>query len=143
MKIRNFWVRLTLNTFFFVDYCPLLTIALGFVKRPLTSLVLCSPLQLLLFSYSAINGVYSGWDAFLLPNLDNFRPRDRAETEAGWLGFYATVAGCVAGVIMSKIADKYSGRLKRLLLVSFSVNLVNEMSISTKCFLYNPCPPCL
>lgn len=63
-------------------------------------------------------GIFSAWSGYLLPNMRHFRPADRVESEAGWLGFYSTLAGCFAAVLMSLVADRLRGHLKFMLLVS-------------------------
>ena len=41
------------------------------------------------------------------------------QIEAGWIGFYATIAGIGAGLILARCADLFGGRMKALLLVLF------------------------
>eukprot|EP00040_Diaphanoeca_grandis_P013199 m.66797 g.66797 ORF g.66797 m.66797 type:complete len:469 (-) comp23725_c1_seq2:84-1490(-) len=67
-------------------------------------------------SYGIMCGTYSGWGAFLAPNLGNFLDADEAETVSGYLGFYATLAGAVGGVAMGLCTTSLGGRMKRLLL---------------------------
>eukprot|EP00055_Hartaetosiga_balthica_P013137 m.66087 g.66087 ORF g.66087 m.66087 type:complete len:500 (-) comp8179_c0_seq1:269-1768(-) len=69
------------------------------------------------FGYGMITGVFTGWSAFLLPNLRHVVDPTKAENEAGWLGFYSTMAGCVIGVIVSKLADDVRGYMKFMLLI--------------------------
>lgn len=68
-------------------------------------------------AYGAITGIFSGWLAFLLPNLNHFLDAQKAERESGWLGFYSTIAGCVAGILASKLADVLKGRMKLIIIV--------------------------
>ena len=41
------------------------------------------------------------------------------QNEAGWIGFYATLAGIGAGLILARCADLFGGKMKLLLLVLF------------------------
>ena len=43
----------------------------------------------------------------------------RFQNEAGWIGFYATIAGIGAGLILARCADLFGGKVKALLLVLF------------------------
>eukprot|EP00045_Choanoeca_perplexa_P017090 m.241508 g.241508 ORF g.241508 m.241508 type:complete len:454 (-) comp17446_c0_seq9:5225-6586(-) len=67
-------------------------------------------------AYGVLTGVFSGWSAYLLPNLKHFLPSDKAQNESGWMGFYANIAGCLAGVLMSRLADHLGGKMKLMLL---------------------------
>lgn len=61
------------------------------------------------YAFSA--GVYSGWGPLLSINL---RSRNVGATEAGWIGFSATMAGVVGGVVMS-LVHGYTRRIKPML----------------------------
>jgi FLVCR family MFS transporter len=61
------------------------------------------------YAFSA--GVYSGWGPLLSINL---RSSHVDATEAGWIGFCATMAGVVGGVVMS-IVHGYTRRVKPML----------------------------
>ncbi|KAJ7390831.1 Solute carrier 49 member 4 [Desmophyllum pertusum] len=66
--------------------------------------------------YGVTTGVYSGWGASLAVNLETF---SIGQSEAGWIGFYATIAGIGAGLILARCADLFGGKMKALLLVLF------------------------
>lgn len=66
--------------------------------------------------YGVTTGVYSGWGASLAVNLETF---SIGQHEAGWIGFYATLAGIGAGLILARCADLFGGKMKLLLLVLF------------------------
>ncbi|KAL9954760.1 hypothetical protein ACROYT_G042335 [Oculina patagonica] len=66
--------------------------------------------------YGVTTGVYSGWGASLAVNLETF---SIGQNEAGWIGFYATIAGIGAGLILARCADLFGGKMKALLLVLF------------------------
>ena len=60
---------------------------------------------ILAVSSGIMGGVYSGWSSYLPPNLEQFISKDEAEDESGWIGFYSTVAGCISGIVIARIAD--------------------------------------
>ncbi|XP_048586590.1 uncharacterized protein LOC5511917 isoform X2 [Nematostella vectensis] len=66
--------------------------------------------------YGITTGVYSGWGASLAVNLETFNV---SQSAAGWLGFYATLAGIGAGLILARCADLFGGRMKAILVVLF------------------------
>ena len=41
------------------------------------------------------------------------------QNEAGWIGFYGTLAGIGAGLLLARCADLFGGKMKVLLLVLF------------------------
>lgn len=53
----------------------------------------------------------------------------RAQSLADWLGFYATIAGCIAALIFSRLADVFSGHMKSMILV-YSNNVYVLVSLS-------------
>jgi FLVCR family MFS transporter len=63
-------------------------------------------------AYGVMTGVYSGWSAYLEPNLQSFLSADRAQNESGWIGFYGTLAGCVGGVGLGYLTDRLGGKMK-------------------------------
>jgi len=75
--------------------------------------------------YGVTTGVYSGWGAVLNVNLSGFGV---SQDEAGWLGFYAVLAGIGAGMILARCADLFTGYMKVLLLILFTG--------ATGCFLW-------
>ncbi|KAL9988616.1 hypothetical protein ACROYT_G003082 [Oculina patagonica] len=64
---------------------------------------------LLLFINGVIVGVFSGLTSILDLNLSQF---GIGEKNAGWLGFGATMAGIVAGISLSILADRVSRHMK-------------------------------
>ena len=74
---------------------------------------------LLACSYGVMTGIYSGWGAFLAPNLDHIHalsPKQRDGSLASNLGLYATLAGAVGGVGVGVVAASLARRAKRILL---------------------------
>lgn len=66
--------------------------------------------------YGATTGVFSGWGGVLAVNLLSFNLK---QDTAGWIGFYANIAGCVFGFIMARFADVFTGRMKLFLIFLF------------------------
>merc|ERR1719235_2188171 len=66
--------------------------------------------------YGVMTGMYTGWSAYLLPNLESFLPANRAQGESGWLGFYATMIGCVVAIVVSKLSDIIGGHMRIIVL---------------------------
>lgn len=66
--------------------------------------------------YGITTGVYSGWSASLAVNLETF---SISQKQASWIGFFATIAGIGAGLILARCADLFGGKMKALLLVLF------------------------
>lgn len=71
---------------------------------------------LICFTYGISTGVYGCWQSVLDINL---KPHGIPETEAGWLGLYAGLAGCVAAVIVAKFNDVFSKHIRLFLLVAY------------------------
>ncbi|XP_046573382.1 solute carrier family 49 member 4-like [Haliotis rubra] len=44
---------------------------------------------------------------------------DVTQDHAGWIGFYATMGGCVAALLLSRVADIFLRHMKTMLLVLF------------------------
>ncbi|KAH9500439.1 hypothetical protein Btru_071895 [Bulinus truncatus] len=65
------------------------------------------------FSFPA--GVYEAWQVVLDVNLD---PKV-SQTTAGWMDFYATVGGCVSGMLVSRFADYFTRQMKLFLLIFY------------------------
>ena len=68
-------------------------------------------------AYGVCTGVYGGWNGFIAPNLEAALGHDRAQFEAGWLGFWSTVAGVVCMPLFGRAADSTGWSVRRMLLV--------------------------
>ncbi|XP_056611732.1 solute carrier family 49 member 4 [Triplophysa dalaica] len=68
-------------------------------------------------AYSVPTGVVAGWagvlDMILTPAKVN-------QVDAGWIGFWSIVGGCVFGVAMARFADSIRGMLKLILVLMFA-----------------------
>ncbi|KAK3100279.1 hypothetical protein FSP39_017433 [Pinctada imbricata] len=67
---------------------------------------------LICLTYGLSLGVFNCWQSVLDVIL---KPHNISEKEAGWIGFYGTLAGCVATVILARFADAFSRHMKMLL----------------------------
>ncbi|XP_064643405.1 uncharacterized protein LOC135497578 [Lineus longissimus] len=65
--------------------------------------------------YSLSAGIYTGWSSVLDVNLT---PLGVPQDTSGWLGFYATLAGCATALLISRISDLFSGHMKLILLLA-------------------------
>jgi len=66
--------------------------------------------------YGSTTGVFSGWGGVLAVNLLSFNLK---QDTAGWIGFYANIAGCIFGFIMARFADVFTGHMKSFLIFLF------------------------
>ncbi|XP_067686516.1 solute carrier family 49 member 4 homolog [Haliotis asinina] len=67
----------------------------------------------ILVAYSVPTGVFGGLGAALDMVLDGVGV---TQYQAGWIGFYSTVGGCVSALLMSRIADQFLRHMKMMLL---------------------------
>ncbi|XP_041806712.1 solute carrier family 49 member 4 [Chelmon rostratus] len=65
-------------------------------------------------AYAVPIGVVSGWSGVLDMVLT---PAKVSQVDAGWIGFWSTVGGCVFGVAMARFADSIRGMLKLILVL--------------------------
>uniref|UniRef100_A0A8D0LBB5 Solute carrier family 49 member 4 n=1 Tax=Sphenodon punctatus TaxID=8508 RepID=A0A8D0LBB5_SPHPU len=68
-------------------------------------------------AYAIPLGVYSGWSGVLDWILT---PQHVSQVDAGWIGFWSIVGGCVVGIAMARFADFIRGMLKLILLLLLS-----------------------
>ncbi|XP_019731021.1 solute carrier family 49 member 4 [Hippocampus comes] len=65
-------------------------------------------------AYAVPTGVIAGWAGVLDMILT---PANVSQVDAGWIGFWSTVGGCVFGVAMARFADSIRGMLKPILVL--------------------------
>ncbi|XP_061090866.1 solute carrier family 49 member 4 [Conger conger] len=65
-------------------------------------------------AYSVPTGVVAGWSGVLDMVLT---PAKVSQVDAGWIGFWSVVGGCVFGVAMARFADSIRGMLKLILVL--------------------------
>ncbi|XP_053295975.1 solute carrier family 49 member 4 isoform X1 [Pleuronectes platessa] len=77
---------------------------------------LCSNFRFLMvaLAYAVPTGVIAGWTGVLDMVLT---PAKVSQVDAGWIGFWSTVGGCVFGVAMARFADSIRGMLKLILVL--------------------------
>ncbi|XP_051567064.1 solute carrier family 49 member 4-like [Myxocyprinus asiaticus] len=68
-------------------------------------------------AYSVPTGVAAGWAGVLDMILT---PAKVSQLDAGWIGFWSVVGGCVFGVAMARFADSIRGMLKLILVLMFA-----------------------
>ncbi|XP_056145761.1 solute carrier family 49 member 4 [Lampris incognitus] len=65
-------------------------------------------------AYAVPTGVIAGWSGVLDMILT---PAKVSQVDAGWIGFWSIVGGCVFGVAMARFADSIRGMLKLILVL--------------------------
>ncbi|XP_024245446.1 solute carrier family 49 member 4 [Oncorhynchus tshawytscha] len=65
-------------------------------------------------AYAVPTGVVAGWSGVLDMILT---PARVSQVDAGWIGFWSVVGGCVFGVAMARFADSIRGMLKLILVL--------------------------
>lgn len=61
--------------------------------------------------YGVIVGAYSSFGAVFTDNVSDIIDQD----EAGWIGFYATLCGCITGIGLGYFADRLRGKMRMIL----------------------------
>ncbi|KAG7501824.1 Disrupted in renal carcinoma 2 [Solea senegalensis] len=99
-------------------------------------------------AYAVPTGVIAGWAGVLDMVLT---PAKVSQVDAGWIGFWSTVGGCVFGVAMARFADSIRGMLKLILVLMlagaslsstwFTLTCLNRYTHlpSTAAILYTSC----
>ncbi|XP_046357431.2 solute carrier family 49 member 4-like isoform X1 [Haliotis rufescens] len=68
------------------------------------------------FVYGLALGVCNVWTGVIDVNL---KPHGIHQKEAGWIGFYGTVSGCLGSLIMARFADIFSKHMKWIILILY------------------------
>ncbi|XP_044525982.1 solute carrier family 49 member 4 [Gracilinanus agilis] len=68
-------------------------------------------------AYAIPLGVFAGWSGVLDLILT---PVHVSQVDAGWIGFWSIVGGCIVGIAIARFADFIRGMLKLILLLLFS-----------------------
>ncbi|KAG7331245.1 hypothetical protein KOW79_005214 [Hemibagrus wyckioides] len=99
-------------------------------------------------AYSVPTGVVAGWSGVLDMILTPVRV---SQVDAGWIGFWSIVGGCVFGVAMARFADSIRGMLKLIAVLMlagaslaatwFTLTCLTRLTHlpSTKATLYTSC----
>ncbi|KAM4698521.1 solute carrier family 49 member 4 [Rhinophrynus dorsalis] len=72
---------------------------------------------LIVLAYAIPLGFYAGWSGVLDLILT---PIHVNQVDAGWIGFWSIVGGCVVGIAVGRFADSIRGVLKPILVLLFS-----------------------
>ena len=72
-------------------------------------------------------GVYSGWGAVLAINLNSF---GISAIDAGWFGCWMTLSGCVGGVVVGTLTDRFRGHMKSAILACYSVSTLGFLAFA-------------
>lgn len=68
---------------------------------------------MIFLTFGVSQGVFGCWQGVLDVIL---KPHNISEDEAGWLGFYSLIAGCLASLVFAKFSDIFSRHMRLLLL---------------------------
>eukprot|EP01065_Artemidia_motanka_P043945 TRINITY_DN6180_c0_g1_i1.p1 TRINITY_DN6180_c0_g1~~TRINITY_DN6180_c0_g1_i1.p1 ORF type:complete len:506 (+),score=85.75 TRINITY_DN6180_c0_g1_i1:56-1519(+) len=99
-------------------------------------------------AYSIGVGFYGAWGSMLGPNLEHVLPKDEAQNEASWLGFWGSWSGCVGGIGISMVADRVqqraqgraTGLLKNLCIGLMSLGAASFLAFASMCAGLIPSP---
>lgn len=76
-------------------------------------------------------GILAGWtgvlDIIVTPLKVN-------QVDAGWIGFWSVIGGCVVGILCARFADFFRGILKLILLLLFSGATLSSAWFALTCF---------
>ncbi|MBN3282433.1 DIRC2 protein, partial [Polyodon spathula] len=81
-------------------------------------------------AYSVPLGILAGWSGVLDMILT---PAKVSQVDAGWIGFWSTVGGCVVGIGVARFADSMRGMLKLILLLMFSGATLSSTWLTLTC----------
>lgn len=77
---------------------------------------------LICLPYTISTSIYGIWSALFNINLKSLGV---SEQEAGWLGFWAVAVGCLAAIIIGRIADVLVGHMKMMVLILVAGNVLS------------------
>eukprot|EP00035_Acanthoeca_spectabilis_P038277 m.51658 g.51658 ORF g.51658 m.51658 type:complete len:504 (-) comp9067_c0_seq2:1873-3384(-) len=79
-------------------------------------------LWIIALAYSLPLGVQAGWGAVLAINLK--KVAGIGSVMSGWIGCISTLSGCIGGIIIGAVNDRFTGSLKTFVLVSYSLSSI-------------------
>ncbi|KAK3605961.1 hypothetical protein CHS0354_019638 [Potamilus streckersoni] len=85
-------------------------------RKGLVNLMSNGPLWLIVLAYSIPTGVLGVWASVIDVNLN---PIGISQLDAGWMGFYGTIFGCLAGLVVARFSDVFMKRMKMFLIILF------------------------
>ncbi|XP_054827257.1 solute carrier family 49 member 4 [Eublepharis macularius] len=86
-------------------------------RRSFCRLLSNSRFLMIALAYAIPLGVFSGWSGVLDWILT---PVHVSQVDAGWIGFWSIVGGCVVGIALARFADFIRGMLKLILILLLS-----------------------
>ncbi|XP_077176587.1 solute carrier family 49 member 4 [Paroedura picta] len=86
-------------------------------RRSFCRLLSNSRFLMIALAYAIPLGVFSGWSGVLDWILT---PAHVSQVDAGWIGFWSIVGGCVFGIALARFADFIRGMLKLILILLLS-----------------------
>ncbi|KAG7273966.1 hypothetical protein CRUP_021250 [Coryphaenoides rupestris] len=87
-------------------------------------------------AYAVPMGVIAGWSGVLDMILT---PAKVSQVDAGWIGFWSVVGGCVFGVAMARFADSVRGKLKLILVLMLGGAALSATWFTLTSTLYTSC----
>jgi len=88
---------------------------------------------ILVLAFGVPNGIYSGWVAFLGPNLNAL---GISQSNAAYMGTGSIFAGCLAGVVVGAISDKMRGKTKLIILCMYCGAAASFLWFALMCARY-------
>eukprot|EP00037_Helgoeca_nana_P021948 m.222735 g.222735 ORF g.222735 m.222735 type:complete len:501 (-) comp25833_c3_seq3:94-1596(-) len=76
-------------------------------------------LWMIALAFSLPLGVQAGWGAVLAINLK--KVAGIGSVTSGWIGCASTLSGCIGGIAIGALSDRFIGSLKTFVLVSYSL----------------------
>ncbi|PIK47825.1 putative disrupted in renal carcinoma protein 2, partial [Apostichopus japonicus] len=69
-------------------------------------------------AYGIFTGIYGGWTTELTSILDSI---GIGQSAAGWMGFFANVAGVIGGLLFSQMVDMMGGKKTKLVILTLTI----------------------
>eukprot|EP00825_Cyclidium_porcatum_P000555 TRINITY_DN10185_c0_g2_i2.p1 TRINITY_DN10185_c0_g2~~TRINITY_DN10185_c0_g2_i2.p1 ORF type:complete len:428 (+),score=52.75 TRINITY_DN10185_c0_g2_i2:157-1440(+) len=84
-------------------------------------------------TYGIISGFAAGFSSMLTPNLQQYIEPDKAQSEAGWLGFYTAIGSAVIGILVSLIQSRIQQQMKLFIVVFQIFSIVMQVIFALMC----------
>ncbi|XP_033744145.1 solute carrier family 49 member 4-like [Pecten maximus] len=96
--------------------CPTASIERLEFKKGLSQLLRNFKFWMVCLTYGVSLGVFNCWQSVLDVNL---KPHGISENEAGWLGFYGTLAASLTCVIVARFSDVFTKHMRLFLVILY------------------------
>uniref|UniRef100_UPI00398EE360 solute carrier family 49 member 4 isoform X2 n=1 Tax=Pristiophorus japonicus TaxID=55135 RepID=UPI00398EE360 len=83
---------------------------------------------MIVLAFAVPLGIFAGWSGVLDLILTPLK------VDAGWIGFWSVIGGCVVGIVIARFADFFRGMLKLILLLLFSGATLSSAWFALTCF---------